>query len=443
MERAGTAFTVANCLVTLTELVSVSTLVIGMKARVIALAVGLLAVSRIAVAAPSVPDLPGHAPKLQIYVAKGLADSCGPGCDRWIAVEGKVEIGAAARVRQFLKKAKGTEQLPFFFHSPGGSFRDGLAIGRILRERRAVAGVGKTVVSACAGTQIDDQCLKLKAAGGEIEAKLITRGAMCNSACSYLFLGATAREVAPDAGLGVHSSKIVLRFTGHPTERQREEVMARQRSQSDRETASFVKAMGISHELVELIKTVSFESWHVLTRQELYRFGIDKRDFVQTAWTVEPWSRPYVRKMVWIKKKDEAFRTLEWRLLCDRRDRVRLMFIREIDKETAATSVEMISGADSPVAFGNTPSRWGVYEVWNAGIKPDTVRDFLAKPRLQVGESMALPDGKANRTQFEIETRGLDNAWTLLSAVCATGGAFPARLPGASGAPASATVPTR
>jgi hypothetical protein len=30
----------------------------------------------------------GFAPRLIIYNARGPANSCGPGCDRWIAVEG-------------------------------------------------------------------------------------------------------------------------------------------------------------------------------------------------------------------------------------------------------------------------------------------------------------------------------------------------------------------
>ena len=36
-------------------------------------------------------------PKLIIYLAKGPANSCGPGCDHWIAVEGKVDQGAVVR----------------------------------------------------------------------------------------------------------------------------------------------------------------------------------------------------------------------------------------------------------------------------------------------------------------------------------------------------------
>ncbi|MBR2536277.1 MAG: hypothetical protein IKE66_09435 [Hyphomicrobium sp.] len=393
-----------------------------MKARIIALAMGLLVVSHVAVAAPPpVPDIAGHASRLSIYIAKGAANSCGQGCDLWIAVEGKVDVGAAARIRQFLRKTKSAESLPFYFHSPGGAFRDGLAIGRMLRARNAVARVAKTIVGACAaGTQIDEACLKLKNAGGELEATLMTRGAMCNSACSYLFLGATTREVAPDAALGVHSSRIILRFTGNPTPRQQAEVMANRRSQSNQEASSFVKAMGISHELVELIRTVAFESGHVLTRQELYRFGIDKRELVETGWALETKARPFVQKFALLKKANDEFRTLEWRLYCEPKDRARLMFIRQFDKGANASSIAMVSGSEKPLTFGNIPSRVGGYEVWTAVIKSDAVKDLFAEPRVQVGESASMPDGKSTKAMFEIDTQGLDNAWTQLSATCLT-----------------------
>ena len=61
----------------------------------------------------------GFSPKLVVYLAKGAANSCGPGCDRWIAVEGEVDVGAAARIRRFLSTVKDTQR-PIYFHSPGG-----------------------------------------------------------------------------------------------------------------------------------------------------------------------------------------------------------------------------------------------------------------------------------------------------------------------------------
>lgn len=415
-----------------------------MKVRVLALVMGLLAVPPIAAAAvsPLSLDIPGHAPRLLIYVAKGPPNSCGQGCDRWIAVEGKVDIGAAARVRQFLRKTKGVEQLPFYFHSPGGSVVDGLAIGRLLRSRNAVARVGKTIAGACStGTQIDDACIKLKSKNEGIEANLMTRGAICNSACSYLFLGAAKREVAPDAGVGVHSSKIVLQFIGKPTARQRAEVMANRRSQSDRELSSFVKTMGISHELVDLIRTVSFESGHILTRQELYRFGIDKRNLVETGWTLETKGRPFVRKMAWARKDDDTFRMMDWRLFCEGKDRARLMFIREFDKTPGTSTIAMIAGSEKPLTFGTLPVRQGNYEIWSATIKRDAVKDLFAQSNLQVGESTLAPDGKTAEKLFDIGTSGLEAGWGQLSASCAVSATAPAAVSGPNAPAALPAVP--
>ncbi len=168
------------------------------------------------VRAKPLPDHPDVPPTLTIYLAKGPANSCGMGCDRWIAVEGTVDQGAASRVSRFLRGVKDTKR-PIYFHSPGGAVEQAYTIGRLLRSRKAVARIGRTIVAACAaGTQADDACLKIKNAGGEVEAEISTARSMCNSACSYLFLGATTREVAPDATMAVHSSKLTFIIHGHP-----------------------------------------------------------------------------------------------------------------------------------------------------------------------------------------------------------------------------------
>ena len=102
---------------------------------------------------------PDIAPKLTMYLAKGAPNSCGWGCDRWIAFEGQVDQGAAARVRRFLASVKDTRR-PIYFHSPGGSVEDSFVIGRLLRTRKAIARVGRTVATGCAaGTQADDACM--------------------------------------------------------------------------------------------------------------------------------------------------------------------------------------------------------------------------------------------------------------------------------------------
>jgi hypothetical protein len=373
-----------------------------------------------AVAATLIPEVPGHAPKLMIYLAKGAPNSCGPGCDRWIAIEGVIDADAAARVRRFLQGVADTQR-PIYFHSPGGEVRQAFAIGRLLRARRAIGRVGRTVVSACAaGSPVDDACLEIKTAGGEVQAEIATRGAMCNSACSYLFLGATTREVAPDAALGVHSSKLLVEFRGNPTARQRAQFMAIHRDRDDRERSSYVEAMGVSQELVALIETVKFENMHILTRSELYHFGIDKRDLAETAWTLETGARAFIRMTAQARRDDGSFRAMEWRLFCESKDRARLMFVREFDKGGPGTSsVALIAGSEKPPSFGSFPTRLGRYEMWSAMIDTDAVRNWFALPHLEIGETTLMPDGKATQARFEIETRGLQGAWTQLAATCA------------------------
>jgi hypothetical protein len=88
------------------------------------------------------------APKLITYLAKGPPNSCGAGCDHWIAVEGKVDQAAASRVSRLLRNVKDTQR-PIYFHSPGGAVDQAFVIGRLLRSRKAIARVGRTIVAAC------------------------------------------------------------------------------------------------------------------------------------------------------------------------------------------------------------------------------------------------------------------------------------------------------
>jgi len=360
----------------------------------------------------------GYPPKLTIYLAKGPANACGAGCDRWIAIEGEIDRDAAARVRRFLAGVKDMQR-PIYLHSPGGNVEQSYAIARLLRARKATARIGRTIVPACAGTQVDAGCLKVKAARGEVEAELSTHNAMCNSACAYVFLGATTREVAPDAAIAVHNSRLTFVIHGHPSPQAVAEYRQRQMVTADRDRAAFVAAMGIRRELNDLIRTVKFENVHVLTRLELYRFGIDTRPLTETLWTVEKDVRPYVRKLALEKKGDgAAFRLMEWRLFCENKDRARLMFVREIDETTTGKrTVVITAGTDTSVTFGRSPARIGKFEVWSDAIAPDALKAMLAAAHLQVGE-VSAPDGKADLMTFDIDTTGLEPAWAQLLTSC-------------------------
>src|SRR5262245_51927318 len=76
--------------------------------------------------APVVSAMP-----MAFYVVKGAAEACGRGCDSWIAAEGQIDAGAAARFRKFLRQI-GDRRLPIYFYSPGGNLEQALAMGAML-----------------------------------------------------------------------------------------------------------------------------------------------------------------------------------------------------------------------------------------------------------------------------------------------------------------------
>ena len=391
----------------------------------------------------------GFASRLTIYLAKGAPDACGPGCDRWIAIEGQIDQEAAPRIRRFLAGVKDTQR-PIYFHSPGGNVDQSYAIGRLLRGRKSVARVGRTIVTACAtGTQVDAACLKLKNAGGEIEAELTTYHAMCNSACGFLFIGATSREVAPDAALAVHNSRLILQFHGHPPPAVVAEARRRRIASGQRDRTAFIAAMGISRELDDLIGTVKFESLHVLTRAELYRFGIDMRPLVETTWKLEKEARPFVRKFALVKKEhDSSFRMMEWRLACENRKRVPMTYAGEIDEAATgkSTIIQIAADAEADKQIGGSALRSGKYEIWRDSIDPDMIKTLLASRALHVRQTMSMPDDKTDTTKFDIDLTGLASAWTQLKSSCASSALnpispWPATVPNFGTTPPAAPSP--
>ncbi len=187
-----------------------------------------LAGASAAVAAPSqAPDVYASIQwqPMIFFVAKGTPDTCGPGCNEWIAAEGAIDPDAAQRFRDFLA-ALPRRDLPIFFNSAGGIAGQAAALGRIMREHRMTAGVGRTLPEGCRRTvAIDDACRRSMQGKREHRARLVTGGARCLSSCVYALLGGSVRRVAREAQLGIHSVRIVAipgrASTGSPPKRTR------------------------------------------------------------------------------------------------------------------------------------------------------------------------------------------------------------------------------
>lgn len=364
----------------------------------------------------------GVLPVTAVYLAKGRPDSCGRGCDRWIAVEGKMDKAAAARLRSFFRAQKASK-LPIYLHSPGGDVRQALAMGRMLRERKATARVARTMVKECGlDGQAEPACLKLKQSGREVEAELTATGAFCNSACTYLLFGATTREVDPDVTLGVHSARVTMSFNGGraPSQTVRDLAARRALERLNRDLADYLVAMGIDRGLLDLVKTVKYEQMHALKRDELVRFAIDRRDVVETNWRfTDRGTRSFVDKIVLERTDPKEFRTLRWRLTCPRSPNILLYYLRSNTSDALASSVVRF-GADQKLVMVAVGTQGG-FDVRSTQVQGGMIEKLKAAAQIslmEVGKVPADSDAEPPVRETILSTEGLERSVDLLSQGC-------------------------
>jgi hypothetical protein len=363
---------------------------------------------------------PAPPPPMVFYVVKGAPDACGRGCDSWIVAEGQVDSGAAPRFRKFLGQI-GKRNLPIYFSSPGGNLDQALAMGEMLRERPVVARVARTVVRECGFEPQDGEaCIKLKQSGRELHGDFWTRAAMCNSACPYLILGAATREIAPDAVLGVHSPKVTVRFSGGiPTQQMLAAATARSRERADLMLAKYLPKMGAEGALLDLARTVEFESIHILTREEIVRFGIDRRELVETPWTFENGGRGIVYKVAIQKNdRDNSYRMSQWRLFCFNADQFELDFQRPAQLSSSVATVSISTGGPKPLYFAFPPSRPEGFEIWGLRMSRASIQSLADLSQFDFTESAFAPDGRPPTRLEKFSTEGLTGALTSLLATC-------------------------
>jgi hypothetical protein len=376
---------------------------------------------RAAPAAPATRPPAVPAPPVMFYVAHGAPDSCGRGCDRWIAVEGQINGDAAGRFKQFIRQHLKDRHLPMYFSSPGGNLEQAIFIGNMLRELSATARVARTIVKDCGfEAQTSEVCLKLKRSGRELAGELTTRGAQCNSACPYLILGATAREVAPDAILGVHSPKVVLRASGgQPTREMVVEATQRGVERADRLLSNYVFKMGIEGELLDVAKHTKFEDMHVLTRDQIFRFGIDRREFVETPWVFENLGHALIRKSAISRGENgKTWRVLQWRLFCLNAEQLQLDFQRQITASPPFAAISISSGATKPFAFVFPPAKPAGYEVWGLRMPKTSAQAIADLPQIDLTETANAPDGRRLAHGEKLSTEGLAASLASLQGSC-------------------------
>lgn len=276
---------------------------------------------------------------LHFYLAKGGTDACGPGCSEWIAVEGSFDRAAPARLQAFLKRI-GTRKLPLFFHSPGGDGNAAMVIGRELRARGLTTGVARTMPRACASPgERSPACQAAKRSQQPVEADWRPDG-QCFSACVFALIGGRERLIPPSARLGVHSARytfvVIRRWSDgrvqHLTEKQLPAMHKSGLSEANARLRRYIVEMGIDAELFAVADRIPHEDILLLSRDQIGSFAIDRREFVETSWIVQPTRDASMYVVKWLVQARGAdrreFRTSLVSLSCSEADRAMIVYVR-------------------------------------------------------------------------------------------------------------------
>jgi hypothetical protein len=292
--------------------------------------------------APAKPE-PGKirledVPDIAFYLAKGDANACGHDCDQWIAADGKIDLAAPQRLRALLAKI-GKRRLPIFFHSPGGNVAGGLELGRLIRQQKLVAGVARTIPGGCDRDNLRDKaCEALKHSGRELKSDFDTDVTQCNSSCVYALLGGTVRLVPPGVKLGIHDAG------ADPTKPLPRDVpWSRAKRAIQVRILDYVREVGFDSALPEAAFAVPYESVRYLDRDELVRFGIDRREFGETVWHFAEKPTASISKRFFFRTDDRdhaRYRIGLMRMSCGPGQHISLAFAQE--REGAEKPVDVL-----------------------------------------------------------------------------------------------------
>jgi hypothetical protein len=352
------------------------------------------------------------------FVAKGAPDACGAGCREWIAAEGTIDPDAGQRFRDFLA-ALPRRDLPVFFHSTGGSVGQSIALGIILREHKMTAGVGRSVPEGCRNAAVvDDACRRVMGSKREHGARLVTAGARCVSGCVYALMGATVRQVARDAQLGIHSVRVVPIPGRKPIGR------APDVADIHHVLKSYLAEMGVDPTLIDAAAKISPDRVRFMSRDEIARFGIETRGFYESAWMrhEDVWKQFTVLKLITQAKGEDGkeYRTGSVRMRClGAADRIWLGYRREVaSNEIGAATVVRIAAGDSDLMLQGVEGK-GATDLRSGMASTEFLRNAVTVPSIVITETFT-PAGNATGWSrvTKLATNGLPKALDELRKDC-------------------------
>jgi hypothetical protein len=338
------------------------------------------------------------------FLAKGRADECGPGCSEWIAAQGLFDHGSEQRLHSFLASLNGRRP-PLYFNSKGGILGRGMAIGRILRERRMTVGVGVSVIDECRGKSAAS-CRRIMQSGRELKAQLRAAGAECSSACLDALIGAPVRRIPPGVRLGIHTSYRLSTAEAPPVEVER---IFRKR---------YALEMGVDPRLVDLAETIPHHRLHALSRSEIVQFGIETRGPYETSWTslVDQAKRPLLLKSITHPLSDDGkeYQTASATFSCSS-GRIWFSYQRNLLLRRAETEALFRAEAGESVLL---LQRGGGLDLHRAWASARFLQTAVVEPSIVVVE--VSPSGGSER-KVKLSTEGLSKALDRLQKECGSG----------------------
>jgi hypothetical protein len=364
-------------------------------------------------------------PPIEFFVATGPANACGPGCDAWIAADGKIDLSAAHRLRKVLAQL-GPRKVPLFLHSAGGSVLGALELGRLVRSRNLTVSVGRTTPAGCRRDEPHDKaCEVLKRAGQDLVSDLDSSGAMCNSACVLVLAGGAQRSVPPWVRLGVHAIGIDTGKTAI-----RGSLLAAATRSANARIVEYLHDMGIPKALFDASNAVPHESTRFLQRDELVRFGLDSRDFGETDWRFAEKPPVAIAKGFFVRAghADLAYPEALLRLSCGAGKSMRLTFAQERPASAVDAKVRplrvTVNGVRVDLPFA---AQSGKIEVRTTTLWPDAVASEDDKGAIEIAGLDAAGSGRLQdggpqdskaRDRVVLSMAGFSAAYAKLRKVC-------------------------
>lgn len=380
----------------------------------------LLAAILPAAAAPAnAPARKATIPQLKdpmiFYLAQGEPNSCGLGCDEWIAAEGEITNGTAERMRAFLKRLGGkSNSRPIYFHSPGGVTSESMAIGRLMRERGMIARVGRSLPFDCAGSETDRTCVAAKRSGRPLVARLVIYQGGCLSACVYAIVGARLREISPEARLGIHAAKTVL--LGVPKNVIiSAQTRARFAAENQQAIRRYLVEMAIPTGLLDAAEKIPNSSIYFLSRDEMVRFKIDTRNAVEGSWAYEERQNDaFVIKSV-EEMGTSPFRRAVLRLSCSSGEFL-FGFAREIGPhEDAFVPMRLVAASQAfeLPPLGRSGEGSNRYDIRGVVVPVNILETAAAEDSIEIE-----PGAENGKRSVRFSTLGLGSALSALSRHC-------------------------